>query len=128
MKRVLMQIYVKNRTEAFEFYQKAFNAELGFGDKDENGNIIHAELNIYGQYLAVGEYYHEPKEILIGNTMQFCLQFDKGEGRNQKMHGLSKENRDLSYMVFFLIAKITVFMLIIGEIHVAGSVCRKHAA
>ena len=79
MKRVLMQVYVKNRAEAFVFYQKAFNAELGFCDKDENGNIIHAELNIYGQYLAVGEYYYDPKETLIGNTMQFCLQFDKGE-------------------------------------------------
>ena len=41
-----MQIYVKNKIESFEFYQKAFNAELGFCDKDEKGNIIYAELDI----------------------------------------------------------------------------------
>ena len=90
MKRVLMQIYVKNRAEAFEFYQKAFNAELGFCDKDENGNIIHAELNIYGQYLAVGEHIYEPKETLIANTMQFCLQFDKGEELIKKAYEVLK--------------------------------------
>jgi PhnB protein len=79
MKRLLMQIYTKNRAEAFEFYKKAFNAEQGWCDKDENGNIIHAELDICGQNIAVGELYIEPKEMAGGNTMQFCLQFDKGE-------------------------------------------------
>jgi PhnB protein len=79
MKRVLMQIYVKDRTEAFNFYKNAFNAELGYCEKDENGNIIHAELDICGQQIAVGEFYNEPKNQIIGNTMQFCLQFDKGE-------------------------------------------------
>ncbi len=79
MKRILMQIYVKNRAEAFEFYKTAFNAELGWCDRDENGNIIHAELDICGQNIAVGELYSEPKEMTGGNTMQFCLQFDKGE-------------------------------------------------
>jgi PhnB protein len=79
MKRILMQVYVKNRAEAFEFYKNVFNADVGFCDKDKNGNIIHAELKMCGQYMAVGEYYYEPKEIVIGNTMQFCLHFDKGE-------------------------------------------------
>ena len=79
MKRLLMQIYAKDRAAAFEFYKKAFSAELGWCDQDENGNIIHAELDICGQNIAVGEFYCEPKEMINGNTMQFCLQFDKGE-------------------------------------------------
>ena len=79
MKRLLMQIYTRDRAEAFEFYKKAFHAELGWSDRDENGNIVHAELNICGQNIAVGELYYEPKEMIGGNTMQFCLQFDKGE-------------------------------------------------
>ena len=79
MKRLLMQIYAKDRAAAFEFYKKAFSAELGWCDKDENGNIIHAELDICGQNIAIGEFYCEPKEMICGNTMQFCLQFDEGE-------------------------------------------------
>ena len=79
MKRLLMQIYTKDKAEAFEFYKKAFNAELGWCDKDENGNIIHQELNICGQYLAVGDFQDVANDIIAGNTMQFCLQFDEGE-------------------------------------------------
>ena len=79
MKRLLMQIYAKNRAEAFEFYKEAFGAELGWCDKDEAGNIIHAELDICGQNIAVGELYMEPKETIPGTTMQFCMQFEEGE-------------------------------------------------
>ena len=79
MKSVLLQIYTKNRAEAFEFYKDAFYAEYGYCEKDEHGNIIHAELNVYGQYIAVGELINDLKETIIGNSMQFCLHFDKGE-------------------------------------------------
>lgn len=76
MKRTLMQIYTKNRVEALEFYQKAFDAKPGFCDKAPDGTIIHAELDVYGQIFAVGEL---STEQITGNTMQFCLQFDEGE-------------------------------------------------
>ena len=79
MRRTLLQIYAKNRTEAFNFYKDAFNAEIGFCDKAEDGSIIHAELNICGQSIAVGEIYHEKEETSSGNTMQFCMQFEPGE-------------------------------------------------
>ena len=79
MRRTLLQIYAKNRTEAFNFYKDAFNAEIGFCDKAEDGSIIHAELNICGQSIAVGEIYHEKEETSSGNTMQFCMQFELGE-------------------------------------------------
>lgn len=79
MRRLLLQIYAKNRTEAFDFYKDAFNAEIGFCDKAEDGTIIHAELNICGQSIAVGELYYDKEETISGNTMQFCMQFEPGE-------------------------------------------------
>lgn len=79
MRRLLLQIYTKNREEAFDFYKDAFNAEIGYCDKAEDGTIIHAELNICGQSIAVGELYNEKGQTITGNTMQFCMQFEPGE-------------------------------------------------
>lgn len=79
MRRVLLQIYTRNWEESFEFYKKAFNAELGYCDRAEDGTIIHAELNFCGQSLAVGELDDKQCEMIPGNTMQFCLQFEPGE-------------------------------------------------
>ncbi|WP_066719147.1 VOC family protein [Clostridium sp. Marseille-P299] len=79
MRRILLQIYTKNREEAFEFYKKAFNAELGYCDRAEDGTIIHSELNFCGQSIAVGELDENQSEMIVGNTMQFCLQFEPGE-------------------------------------------------
>jgi PhnB protein len=74
MKRSMMQIYVKGSVEAVEFYQKAFNARLGFNGKNEKGEYIHAELDVYGQTLAISE-----GDRKSGEQMQFCLHFDKNE-------------------------------------------------
>ena len=75
MKRTLMQIYVKGSVEAVKFYQNAFDAELGFNGKNPNGEYMHAELNLFGQILAISE----KDENIIGNNMQFCLHFNKNE-------------------------------------------------
>lgn len=87
MARSILQIYVKDRDEAYEFYQKAFDAEIGYQDVDENGNVIHRELNIGEQAIAIGELKTTGKvdgeNIITGNTMQFCLQF--GEGNEDKV-------------------------------------------
>lgn len=79
MRRLLLQIYAKNKEEAFDFYKDAFNAEIGYCEKAEDGTIIHAELNICGQSIAVGELYYEKEQTIVGNTMQFCMQFEPGE-------------------------------------------------
>lgn len=79
MRRLLLQIYSKNKDEAFDFYKDAFDAEIGFCDKADDGTIIHAELNICGQSTAVGELHHEKEQAICGNTMQFCMQFEPGE-------------------------------------------------
>lgn len=87
MFRVLLQIYVKGSDEAFEFYKKAFDAETGYQDVDENGVVIHRELNVCGQAIAVGEAHDTTRaggeKRVTGNTMQFCLQF--GEGQEDKV-------------------------------------------
>lgn len=76
MKRTLMQIYVKDSVKAAEFYQKAFDAPLLCGFKDEHGAYEHSELDIYGQILAISE---SRRDETSGNKMQFCLHFESGE-------------------------------------------------
>lgn len=51
MRRLLLQIYAKNRAEAFDFYKEAFDAEIGYCEKADDGTIIHAELNIVDKAL-----------------------------------------------------------------------------
>jgi PhnB protein len=88
MFRSILQIYVKGSDEAFEFYKKAFEAKIGFQDIDEKGTVIHRELDVCGQAIAVGEAHDITRaggnKRLTGNTMQFCIQF--GEGQENKVH------------------------------------------
>jgi len=80
MFRTILQIYVKGSDEAFEFYKKAFDAKIGIQDTDENGVVIHRELDVCGQAIAVGEAKDTTRaggtNRITGNTMQFCIQFD----------------------------------------------------
>jgi len=76
MKRSMMQMYVKNSVEAVELYQKAFRATIGNVYRNPDGSYMHAELNAYGQILAVSE---ATDDIIIGNNMQFCLHFEENE-------------------------------------------------
>jgi PhnB protein len=70
-----MQIYVNGSVEAVKFYQNAFDAELGFNGKNPEGEYMHAELDLFGQILAVSE----SNGNTIGDNMQFCLHFQKDE-------------------------------------------------
>lgn len=87
MFRSILQIYVKGSDDAFEFYKKAFDANIGFQDIDEKGIVIHKELDVCGQAIAVGEAHDTSRaggiKRLTGNTMQFCIQF--GEGQEDKV-------------------------------------------
>ena len=87
MFRSILQIYVKGSDEAFELYKRAFDAQIGYQDIDENGKIIHRELDVCGQAIAVGEANDDTRaggvKRITGNTMQFCIQF--GEGQEEKV-------------------------------------------
>ena len=89
MKRTLMQVYVKGSIEAVELYQKAFDAKLGLHGKFDDGTYAHAELDVYGQIVAVSE----AGDKKVGNNMQFCLNFylDEKDKVSKAYDVLSKE-------------------------------------
>ena len=73
----MFQIFVKNSVEAVKFYQKAFDANLDCEYfNEEKTAYMHAELNVYGQILAVSELPEQTPNT--GNTMMLCLHFGKG--------------------------------------------------
>ena len=85
-----MQVYIKNSDQAVEFYQDVFDAEVMVYGKNEDGTIVHAEQNIFGQIFAFCEI-PEP-EAVTGNTMQFCLDFGEGnEDIVQRIYDKLKE-------------------------------------
>jgi len=77
MKRSMLQVYVKNSSQAVEFYQNAFDAKLLCDHRHENGTVAHAELDIYGQVFAICE--ARENDTDTGNIMQFCLHFGEGK-------------------------------------------------
>jgi len=100
MFRSLLQIYVKGSAEAYEFYKNAFDAEVGYRDIDDNGVVIHQELNIAGQAIAVGEANDTTRagglQRVTGNTMQFCLQFGaENADKIQKAYEVLKEGSEI---------------------------------
>jgi uncharacterized glyoxalase superfamily protein PhnB len=51
----MMQVYVKESNKALELYQKAFDAELRASYPNDDGTFMHAEIDVYGQVLAISE-------------------------------------------------------------------------
>ena len=80
MLRSMMQVFVKGSEEALEVYRRAFNAEVLCAYPYESGGYMHAELNAYGQVIAVSEI---EEERVTGNTMMFC--FHMGEGCEEQV-------------------------------------------
>ena len=81
MKRTLMQMYVKSSNEAVEFYKKAFNATIGNDWRSPDGSCYHVELDADGQIIAISE---AGSNTVIGNNLQFCLQFNEDERHKVK--------------------------------------------
>lgn len=79
MKRSMMQVYIKNSDKAVQFYKDAFDAKVIIDARHENGTVAHAELDVFGQVLAICETLES--EVEVGNSMQFCLHMgeDKAE-------------------------------------------------
>ena len=99
MLRSMMQVYVQGSGEAIRLYQKAFDAGIVREYPCGDGTYYHAELDVYGQILAVSEARHgfdysdeNPRYAVSfapgaernpGNPMQFGLHF--GEGNADKV-------------------------------------------
>ena len=73
MLRSMFTVCIKGSKEAVELYQQAFGAELVSEHKNEDGTYMHAELDVFGQILAISEALPEAGERIAGTTMQFCL-------------------------------------------------------
>ena len=90
MHRSMMQVYIKNSGEAISFYQNVFDAKVLIDARHENGTIAHAELDIFGQVLAICETLES--EVATGNAMQFCLHF--GDGKEELVRGIIEKLSD----------------------------------
>ena len=91
MERSMLQVFVKNSAQALEFYQKAFDAKILYSSPDSNGNLMHSELDVYGQIMAVSELADEA--AVTGNTMMFCMHMGAGqETVVQKIYDVLKED------------------------------------
>ena len=97
MLRSMFQVYVKGSGRAFEFYKKAFDAEVVYQPPyDSNLSIDdvwydHSELNVYGQILAVSEAkmldypdFENKTPLVFGNNVQLCLNFGTDEADKVK--------------------------------------------
>lgn len=94
MKRSLMQLYINNTKAAVSFYQKAFDASIVSEHKNEDGSYLHVELDLGGQIIALSESIES--DVIIGNTMQFCLQFgDSEKHRIMKAFEILKVNAEI---------------------------------
>ncbi len=91
----MMQIYIKGSIEAVKFYQKAFDAKLVSEHKNDDGSYMHAELDVFGQILAISE---ADEEKVLSNTMQFCFHFEKTEIEKVKhAYEVLKDEADISF-------------------------------
>lgn len=90
MNRSMMQVFVKCSDKALEFYQNVFEAKVLCTYPNSDGTLMHSELDIFGQIIAVSELIDE--NVIIGNTMMFCLHF--GEDKEpivQKIYDALKD-------------------------------------
>lgn len=114
MQRSMMQVYVHGSDKAVALYQKAFDAEIMCAYPSDDGTYYHAELDVYGQILAVAESsygfdcpeagskylvsFAPGSERNPGNTMQFCLHFGEGNAdKVQKGYEVLKEGGLILY-------------------------------
>lgn len=78
MKRSMLQVYVGDAAAAIRLYQEAFAAKLMEMTNSPEGKVVHSELDVFGQILAVADRGAEDgREDVTGNIMQFCLHFEK---------------------------------------------------
>lgn len=91
----MMQVYVNGSVEAAKFYQKAFDAKLVCEHKNEDGSYLHAELDVYGQIVAISEV---EGEKVVGDTMQFCFHFGKDkQDKVEKAYEVLKEGAKITF-------------------------------
>jgi PhnB protein len=89
-----MQVFVKESVKALEFYKEVFGAKEWCRYPGEDGTLMHAEIDIYGQVMMISELAEDT--AATGNTMMFCLEFGQGtESTVQRIYDLLKDGAQL---------------------------------
>jgi len=103
LKRTMIQLYFAHGTgdceEAMEFYQKAFGGKklnehrAGINDPYHiEGDIVHAEMDIFGQIFTFSEIVYTADELVRGNGTEFWFHFEKGQiDEGHKAYNVLKE-------------------------------------
>ncbi|MDR0474821.1 MAG: hypothetical protein LBH43_14250 [Treponema sp.] len=87
----MVMIFTDNLLETFEHYKKAFNAKnIGEGYSD-NKELIHLEMNILGNKIALAP--HSPNEIIRENVTVICLKFQQKEALIKAYNALKEEGQ-----------------------------------
>lgn len=86
MSTLTVQIFAEDLMEVFEHYKRAFNATLLFTANGSQDELIHLEMDIMGNKLAVAP--HAAHEITKGNVTVICLGFSDKETLMQAYHVL----------------------------------------
>ena len=95
--QAMMQVYVKGCAEAIELYKEAFDATLESIVLKENQSVLHAELSVNGQIIALAD---AEGERVPGNTMQFCFRCGPGnEEAVQKAYEVLKEGSEIIFPI-----------------------------
>ncbi|MCL2446735.1 MAG: VOC family protein [Oscillospiraceae bacterium] len=83
---------------AVEFYQKAFDAKLVSEHKNDDGTYMHAELDVYGQVIAIQEIWPRDMDLITGTIMQFNLHFASGkQAIVEKAYEVLKEDAQINF-------------------------------
>jgi len=101
-KRTMIQLYFASGDcdEAMKLYQEAFGGKLlnmiraDDGDKfHEPGEIIHAEMEIFGQIFTFSEIVYTAEELVRGNGTEFWFELEKGQiDAGRKAYDILKED------------------------------------
>lgn len=93
MRRVMMQVYVKDSHLAAEMYQNAFDKPIKNVVLNDDGTYIHGEMDLGTCVLSFSEAGDAPT---TGNTMQFCIHYGEGnEAAVQRAYAILSEGATL---------------------------------
>ena len=113
LQRTMFQLYLKGCDEAIELYKKAFDAEVGEIHRNiEDGTVMHAEMNAFGQCVAFSE---RKTETMAGNTMQMCFHFGGEESDKvavREAYEVLKDGADVHFPLGFTEWSSLVFGLV----------------
>lgn len=89
MNNFVVQIFAENLLETFEHYKEAFGATIIFEGKADNGDLIHLEMDVMGNRIALAP--PLPCGNIKGNITVLCLKFEDKESLLKAYNTLKKD-------------------------------------